>query len=532
MDSLTLSSPSATASAGLSCNPSVYVPVAHAPLGVFGINNDSVNTAVNVLMLVLIVIWVALVFWTFADARRRIDDPMLVACATAASLFPFVGTIVYAIVRPPEYLDDVRLRELEMRPPRRGSRQLDYQLCPHCDYEVKARLPALPELHAQAQGALLLVRQAGRPGVEAVPVLRGRDARREPPTPRRAAPSGAGGHEPRRARPVAPSRADEPLARRRARRRTPPAKEPTVDRTLILVKPDAFARGLTGEIIARFERKGLKIVALRAHDRSTEAARQAALRRARRQAVLRRARRASSPPARSWRWCSRARRPIKAARQVIGATNPLEATTGSIRGDFAIAVGQNMVHGSDSPESGRARGRAVLPRPLGRWPVVPRLGLAAAAGDPRAGRASPSRSRPADVEERDAGDPAAVAEENARRKALAVARPASSCSAPTRWSRSTARSSASRADAAQARAYAAAPRRPHARGRRRDRAGRATATSSRPPSRSRAVTFRAARRRALLDWYVATGEWQGRAGGYAIQGARRRAGRARSRATT
>ena len=43
---------------------------------------------------------------------------------------------------------------------------------------------------------------------------------------------------------------------------------------------------------------------------------------------------------------------VRAARQVIGATNPLEATTGSIRGDFAIAVGQNMVHGSDSPESG------------------------------------------------------------------------------------------------------------------------------------------------------------------------------------
>ena len=86
-----------------------------SPLGVFGINNDALNTAVNVLILVLIVVWAALVFWTFADARRRIDDPMLVACATAASLFPFVGTIVYTIVRPPEYLDDVRLRELEMQ---------------------------------------------------------------------------------------------------------------------------------------------------------------------------------------------------------------------------------------------------------------------------------------------------------------------------------------------------------------------------------------------------------------------------------
>ena len=106
--------------------------------GVFGINNDGVNTAINVLILVLIVIWAALVFWTYADARRRIDDPMLVACATAASLFPFVGTIVYTIVRPPEYLDDVRLRDVEMTAAEARLAQLDYQLCPHCDYEVKS----------------------------------------------------------------------------------------------------------------------------------------------------------------------------------------------------------------------------------------------------------------------------------------------------------------------------------------------------------------------------------------------------------
>lgn len=106
--------------------------------GVFGINNNGVNTAINVLVLVLIVIWAALVFWTYADARRRIDDPMLVACATAASLFPFVGTIVYTIVRPPEYLDDVRLRDVEMTAAEARLAQLDYQLCPHCDYEVKS----------------------------------------------------------------------------------------------------------------------------------------------------------------------------------------------------------------------------------------------------------------------------------------------------------------------------------------------------------------------------------------------------------
>jgi Double zinc ribbon len=104
---------------------------------VFGINNDALNTAVNVLILVLVVLWVALIFWTWADARRRIDDPMLVACATAASLFPFVGTIVYIIVRPPEFVDDVRLRELEMHAAEARLHMADLHLCAYCDYEIR-----------------------------------------------------------------------------------------------------------------------------------------------------------------------------------------------------------------------------------------------------------------------------------------------------------------------------------------------------------------------------------------------------------
>ena len=84
-------------------------------LAVFGIENDGLNLAVNLLILFLVVIWLALIYWTYQDARRRIGDPMLVGCATLASIFPFVGTIVYMIVRPPEYLDDVRERELEMQ---------------------------------------------------------------------------------------------------------------------------------------------------------------------------------------------------------------------------------------------------------------------------------------------------------------------------------------------------------------------------------------------------------------------------------
>jgi hypothetical protein len=107
-------------------------------LAIFGIKNSSLNTAASVALLILGVLYLALIFWTFADARRRIDDPLLVVCATLASFFPFVGTIVYLIVRPPEFLDDVRLRELEMTAAEARLSNLDYQLCPHCDYEVKA----------------------------------------------------------------------------------------------------------------------------------------------------------------------------------------------------------------------------------------------------------------------------------------------------------------------------------------------------------------------------------------------------------
>jgi hypothetical protein len=104
---------------------------------IFGIHNSSVNLAANLVLLFLVVVWLALVYWTFADARRRIGDGMLVACATFASFFPFVGTIIYMIVRPPEYLDDVRERELEIQAAEARLAESGYHLCPHCDYEVE-----------------------------------------------------------------------------------------------------------------------------------------------------------------------------------------------------------------------------------------------------------------------------------------------------------------------------------------------------------------------------------------------------------
>jgi len=120
-------------------------------------------------------------------------------------------------------------------------------------------------------------------------------------------------------------------------------------KTLIVVKPDAFERGLTGEVLARFERKGLRIVALRQLQIDEDfAGRHYAehtdkpffgelvefiTRGSLVAAVL------DGPGA------------VEAARQVIGATDPLEASPGSIRGDFALEVTFNLVHGSDSAES-------------------------------------------------------------------------------------------------------------------------------------------------------------------------------------
>lgn len=86
------------------------------PIALFGIDNDGIGVALNLLILFLIVLWTALVYWTFADARRRVEDPVLVVCAgLAALLFPIAGAVVYTIVRPPETLDDRLERDLEIR---------------------------------------------------------------------------------------------------------------------------------------------------------------------------------------------------------------------------------------------------------------------------------------------------------------------------------------------------------------------------------------------------------------------------------
>jgi nucleoside-diphosphate kinase len=122
-----------------------------------------------------------------------------------------------------------------------------------------------------------------------------------------------------------------------------------MERTLILVKPDAFARALTGEILARFERKGLRLAALRQLVMERDLAERHYAEHDGKPFYAELVSFITSGPLVAM--VLEGERAVEAARQVIGATDPLQASPGSIRGDFATSVGQNMVHGSDSAES-------------------------------------------------------------------------------------------------------------------------------------------------------------------------------------
>jgi hypothetical protein len=107
------------------------------PLALFGIDGGALGLIINLLVFFLIIVYLALIYWTYLDARRRIEDPFLIACATAASVFPFVGTVIYTIVRPPEFLEDREERELELRAAELELRQRIEQSCPHCEYPIE-----------------------------------------------------------------------------------------------------------------------------------------------------------------------------------------------------------------------------------------------------------------------------------------------------------------------------------------------------------------------------------------------------------
>jgi uncharacterized Zn finger protein (UPF0148 family) len=107
------------------------------PLAIFGISDSGLSIFINLLVLFLVLVYFALIYWVYLDAKRRLEDPVLIACATAAAFFPFLGPVVYTILRPPEFLDDVHERDLEIRASELRVRQLIEQSCPHCEYPIE-----------------------------------------------------------------------------------------------------------------------------------------------------------------------------------------------------------------------------------------------------------------------------------------------------------------------------------------------------------------------------------------------------------
>jgi len=114
-------------------------------IATFGISNNGLNLVVNLLILMLVVVWLALIVYTYLDAKRRIKDPFMVGCATLASFIPYLGTAVYAIVRPPEFLEDAHERELEIKAAELRVRQLTEHACPKCGFPAENDYMRCPE---------------------------------------------------------------------------------------------------------------------------------------------------------------------------------------------------------------------------------------------------------------------------------------------------------------------------------------------------------------------------------------------------
>jgi hypothetical protein len=111
---------------------------------VFGITSSTVNLVVALVMVLLVVIWLALVYWTYRDAKLRIVDQTLVTIAAALSLVPFFGTLIYVIVRPPEFLDDIRDRDLDILATQAKLSELGAYECPHCEALVEREFLRCP----------------------------------------------------------------------------------------------------------------------------------------------------------------------------------------------------------------------------------------------------------------------------------------------------------------------------------------------------------------------------------------------------
>jgi hypothetical protein len=112
---------------------------------IFGISNNGLNLVASLFVLMLVVVWLALIVYTYLDAKRRVSDPFLVACATVASFIPYLGTAVYVIVRPPEFIEDAHERELEIKAAELRVRQLTELSCPNCEYPIEKNFLRCPQ---------------------------------------------------------------------------------------------------------------------------------------------------------------------------------------------------------------------------------------------------------------------------------------------------------------------------------------------------------------------------------------------------
>jgi hypothetical protein len=167
-------------------------------LALFGIDNDALNLTVNLLVVFLVMVWLALIAWTFLDARRRMQDQVLVACATAASFIPFIGTVIYAILRPPEFTEDRHERELEIRAAELRVRQLTEQSCPKCEYPIEKAFLRCPNCQSRVKDPCPSCEKPIDPRWSMCPYCE-TPVRREPP--QRRAPERRPRREPQRERP-------------------------------------------------------------------------------------------------------------------------------------------------------------------------------------------------------------------------------------------------------------------------------------------------------------------------------------------
>lgn len=200
---------------------------------IFGISNDGLNLVVNLLILMLVVVWLALIVYTYLDAKRRISDAFLVGCATLGSFIPYLGTAVYAIVRPPEFLEDAHERELEIKAAELRVRQLEELTCQGCGYPIEKSYLRCPQCERHLKdpcptcGKPVDSRWALCPHCE-TPLSGGRQEsrRRKPPARREARET----REPREARRERPAASEEPTETAKPKRpQRSPSREPDPD---------------------------------------------------------------------------------------------------------------------------------------------------------------------------------------------------------------------------------------------------------------------------------------------------------------